>query len=341
VRTGVAGPALSAGAEEPTVTGGGPRRAREVDAVVVGGGPAGLAAASWLARYRRSVVVVDSGDYRSGMVERSHGYLGRDPQTPAELLERGREEVCAYPTAEIRPGRVSRVERREDGLFAVGDDLVCHRLVLACGVLDAVPDIEGFATHYGASVFHCPACDGYESRDRDVVAVGWDAHLVGFSSTLLNWARSVTIVTAGRRFKGDEACRATIAGNGNELVEQGAVRFVGERGALRGLELDGGRVLPTSLVFFSLAHSPRTDLAAALGCAVDDEGYVVVDAEGRTSVPGVYAAGDLTPGLQLVQRATASGAVAGVGAAQSLFGAAGAPTSPTPAPHPTVPGQGG
>ncbi|HEU0104298.1 MAG TPA: NAD(P)/FAD-dependent oxidoreductase [Mycobacteriales bacterium] len=313
----------------------------EVDAVVVGGGPAGLAAASWLGRYRRSVVVVDSEDYRSGMVERSHGYLGRDPQKPVELIARGRDEVCAYPTTEIRPGRVERVERREDGLFAVGDNLLCHRLVLACGVKDVFPDVGGFATHYGASVFHCPACDGYETRDRDVVALGWDPHLVGFSSTLLNWARSVTVVTNGRRFQGDDSCRAVIAENGNELVERDAVRFVGERGNLTGLELDDGTILPTSLVFFSVAHEPRTDLAASLGCEIDDEGYVVVDREGQTSVEGVYAAGDLTPGLQLVQVAAAGGATAGVGAAQSLFGCAGAPTSPTPAPDPTQPGQGG
>ncbi len=314
---------------------------REVDAVVVGGGPAGLAAASWLARYRRSVVVVDSEEYRAGAVERSHGYLGRDPQTPRELIGRGRDEVCAYPTSEIRPGRVERVVRRGDGRFVVGHDLVCRRLVLACGVWDVFPEVEGFGTHYGASVFHCPACDGYEARDRDVVALGWDPHLVGFSSTLLNWARSVTVVTDGHRFEGDDACRRVLHDNGNELVERGAVRLVGERGDLRGLELDDGRVLPTSLVFFSVAHVPRTDLAASLGCAIDAEGYVVVDGRGQTSVEGVYAAGDLTPGLQLVQCAAAGGAVAGVGAAQSLFGTAGSPTSPRPAPDPSLPGQGG
>ena len=313
----------------------------EVDAVVVGGGPAGLAAASWLGRYRRSVVVVDSTEYRSGMVERSHGYLGRDPQKPAELLARGREEVLAYPTVEIRTGSVARVGRRDDGLFEVGEDLLCHRLVLACGVRDLTPEVEGFDTHYGASVFHCPACDGYEARDRDVVALGWDPHLVGFSTTLLNWARSVTIVTNGHRFQGDDSCRTIIAENGNDLVEENAVRLIGERGDLRGLELSGGRVLPTSLVFFSLAHVPRTDLPASLGCEIDEEGYVVVDREGQTSVRGVYAAGDLTPGLQLVQCAAAGGAVAGVGAAQSLFGTKGAPTSPEPAPDPTEPGQGG
>ena len=310
----------------------------EVDAAVVGGGPAGLAAAAWLARYRRSVVVLDSEDYRAGAVDRSHGYLGRDPQVPRELSADGRAEVCAYPTAELRPGvRVEHVARRDDGMLEVGADLLCHRLVLACGVTDTFPDVEGFAEHYGASVFHCPACDGYEARDRDVVALGWDARLVGFAATLLTWARSVTVVTNGQRFEGDDACRATMVSDGTQLVEQTAVRLVGGRSSLQGLELDSGRVLPATLVFFSVAHSPNAQLARTLGCRLDDEGFVAVDDEGQTSVPGVYAAGDLTPGLQLVQVAAASGTVAGVAAAQSLFGRDGAAGSPDAGPDPSPP----
>jgi thioredoxin reductase len=309
----------------------GPDR-HEVDVVVVGGGVAGLAAASWIGRYRRSVVVVDGQDPRNKQVEVSHGYLGRDPQKPADLLARGREEVLAYPTAEIRAGEVKRVERRDDGLFEVDDDLLAHRVLLACGVKDAFPDVEGFFEHYGASVFHCPACDGYEARDRHVVALGWDPHLVGFASTLRNWACSVTVVTNGLRFQGDDTCRTQLADNGIALLEQDAVRFLGERGDLQGVELGDGRVLPASMVMFSVAHTPRTDLAEALGCELDDEGYVAVSDVGETSVQGVYAAGDLTPGLQLSLVAAASGVVAGVGAAQSFFGTDGAPTSPTPAP---------
>ena len=304
----------------------------EVDVVVVGGGAAGLAAASWIARYRRSVVVLDSEDHRNQHVERSHGYLGRDPQKPAELIAKGREEVLAYPTASIRFGEVKHVSRRDDGLFEVGDDLLAHRLVLACGVKDAFPDVEGFFDHYGASVFHCPACDGYEARDRHVVALGWDPHLVGFASTLQNWACSVTVVTNGLRFRGDDSCRSQLADHSITLLEQNAVRFLGERGDLQGVELEGGAVLPASLVMFSVAHEPRTELADLLGCELDDEGYVAVSDSGETSVPGVYAAGDLTPGLQLSLVAAASGVVAGVAAAQSFFGTSGAPTSPEPAP---------
>jgi len=253
----------------------------EVDAVVVGGGVAGLASALWLARYRRSVVVLDSGDYRAAKVETSHGYLGRDPQTPLELLERGRAEVLRYPTATLVQGRAESVVRRADGRFDVGS-LVAHRVVLVCGVFDVKPELQGFDEHYGASLFHCPACDGYEARDRDIVALGWDAHLVGFACTMLNWARSITVVINGHHFDGDESCRSLLASHDIELVEEDAVRLLGTRGSLAGLCLQSGRLLTTSLVFFSIAHEPRTELATSLGCRLDEEGYVVVDAEGQT-----------------------------------------------------------
>jgi thioredoxin reductase len=302
---------------------------------VVGGGPAGLAAATWLGRYRRDVLLVDSGDYRAASVDSSHGYLARDPQHPMQFLQIAREQLLAYRTVSYLRGSV--VDGRLDGdLFrlagADGSEVTALRVVIATGVDDACPDLEGFAEHYGASAFHCPACDGYEAAGRDVVAYGWDDRLVGFATSLLNWARSVTVLTGGHRFDGDQACLDVLDRHGVEVVETPAARLVGDRGDLRGIELADGRVVPASLLFFSVAHEPRTGLARALGCELDDDGYIRVDATGRTSVSGVYAAGDVVPGLQLVQVAAAQGVAAGIAAALSLQGEAGSPLSPPPAP---------
>ncbi len=305
------------------------------DAVVVGGGPAGLAAATWLARYRRSVVVVDSGDYRAAPVVRSHGYLARDPQDPMEFLQTARDQMRGYRTVSVHDGWVEtarRVGGKIELSCADGTALRALRLVLATGVSDACPDIEGFAEHYGASAFHCPACDGYDAEGRAVVAYGWDERLVGFATSLLNWASSVSVLTGGRRFEGDQPYRDVLARHGVVVDETPAVRMVGGRGDLQGVELADGRCVPASLLFFSVAHRPRTVLAEQLGCAVDREGYVRVDGEGMTTAAGVYAAGDVVPGLQLVQVAAAQGAVAGVAAARSLQGEPGSPLSPPPAP---------
>jgi thioredoxin reductase len=307
------------------------------DAVVVGGGPAGLSAATWLARYRRSVVVLDSGEYRNRWVHRSHGYLGDDPADPMRLLERAREDLGRYETVQVRRDRATAARRDDAGHFVVTTDageLVALRLVLATGVVDQFPEVEGFLDHYGTSVFHCPTCDGYEARDRRVVVLGWSENVAAFALGLLDWAGELTVVTEDRPFEGEGRHRDALARHGVALLEDDAVAFEGERGDLCAVHLASGVRLPADLVFFSIAHHPRSDLAASLGCELTPEGCLVVDEAGCTSVPGVYAAGDVTPGIQLAAVAAGKGTVAGVSCAASLRGEAGATTSPAPGPDP-------
>jgi thioredoxin reductase len=303
------------------------------DAIVIGGGPAGLAAATWLARYRRRTLVIDAGEHRNKLVSHTHGYLTRDGATPSELLDGARADLAHYPDVEVVHDEVTSVS----GSFVVetrtGARHQAHRLVLATGVVDELPRVDGVREHYGESLFHCPACDGYEARDRDIVVLGWNEHVAGFALSLLDWARSVTLVTDGHTFEGDRTHRAALAENGVAVVEAGARELVGTRGDLRGVWLSSGDVLPCQLAFFSIAHHPRNALARSLGCDVTDEGCVVVDEHGETSVPGVFAAGDLVPGYQLVQIAAAKGATAGVGVAESLRAEPPLPGGPERAPE--------
>ena len=296
------------------------------DAVVVGGGPAGLSAATWLARYRWAVVVVDAAEQRNRWVEQSHGYLGEDPVRPLALVQRAGEQLGAYPGVEIRHARTDRAQREPDGTFTlhVGEEpLRARRLVLATGVRDIFPEVGGFFDHYGASVFHCPTCDGYEARDAEVVVFGWSAEVTGFARTLKGWARTVTVVTDGRPFEGEEDHRRRLHEEGVSVVEDEAVELVGSRGDLKGVRLAAAGELDCQLAFFSIAHEPVNALARQLGCDLTGEGCIEVDHEGTTSVAGVYAAGDVTPGLQLVQVAAAKGAAAGVACALSLRGEGG------------------
>ena len=305
------------------------------DAVVVGGGPAGLAAVTWLARYRRRTLLLDADNTRNRRVEHSHGYLTRDGAPPAELLEEARADLDRYECVERRAAEVVAVTG-EEGDFLVecaGDTSVrAQRVVLATGVVDATPNVDGFDEHYGADVFHCPSCDGYEARGRDVVVLGWSEAVAGFALELLDWASTVTVVTDGHRFEGDDLRRDALARHGVRLLEVGATHFVGERGALRAVRLRGGDEVPCTMSFFSIGHTPRTGLAESLGCERSEDGYVVVDEHGETSVPGVFAAGDLVPGFQLIQVATAKGTTAGVGCALSLRRDPPPPASPPRAP---------
>jgi thioredoxin reductase len=199
-------------------------------------------------------------------------------------------------------------------------------------VRDALPDVEGFDTHYGADVFHCPTCDGYEAEGRQVTVFGWTAQVAGFALELLDWAAEVTVVTNGQRFEGGEARRRTLARHGVDVREDDAVELVGPRGNLQGVRLADGDHVECQLVFFSIAHHPSTRLATQLGCDLDGDGHVWVDECNETSVAGVYAAGDLAPGLQLIQVAAAQGATAGTRCALSLRGEPGASDAPAPGP---------
>ncbi|MDQ4069849.1 MAG: NAD(P)/FAD-dependent oxidoreductase [Actinomycetota bacterium] len=309
------------------------------DVIVVGGGPAGLSAATWAARYRRSVLVVDSGEYRNKWVETSHGYLGSDPANPMTLLEQARADLARYPEVTFCEGRATAARRHDDGPFVVTVDEAEYsglRLVLATGVVDDFPEVDGFFDHYGRSIFHCTTCDGYEAQGRSVVILGWGEQVVSFAVGLLNWADNLTVVTEGRSLEGDERHRRLLARHSIRLIEDDAVALLGEPGALRGVRLAGGDVLETELVFFSIAHRPRLDLARQLGCEVDDDSCLYVDRDGLTSIPGCYAAGDITPGFQLAPVAVGKGAAAGVAAAISLQGEEGSPSSPYPAPNPTA-----
>jgi thioredoxin reductase len=296
------------------------------DAAVIGGGPAGLSAAAWLGRYRRTTVVVDSQQYRNAAVELSHGFLGHDPISPSELRAKARTEVAQYPSVTFFDGgevvSLSGVRDRFELALADGSTVLeAKRVILATGVRDAFPDVERFFEFYGADVFHCASCDGYEARDRDVVVFGWGEHIAGFSLGLLTWARTVTLVTDGHHFEGAPEDRELLSSHGVSVLEDEAVELCGPgRGSLEAVRLRAGRTIPCQLAFFSIAHSPNNDLAEMVGCSVGEAGCIDVDRDGATSVPGVYAAGDLTPGVQLISNAVAKGAAAAIACAHSLLG---------------------
>ena len=252
------------------------------------------------------------------------------------LRDRARHDLASYVTAELRGNCAERVSRIADDEFEVeiddGRRECARRLVLATGVRDRLPDIEGILEHYGASAFHCATCDGYEARDRDVVVVGWSEHVAGFSLGLLDWARSVTVVTDGRSFEGSTAHRDHLAAAAIEVCEDVVAEMVGPRGALATVRLASGATIPCQMLFFSIAHEPASTIAEQLGCRISDEGCVIVDERCETTVTGLFAAGDMTPGIQLVQVASAKGAVAGVACAESLRGEPAIPGIPEPAP---------
>lgn len=307
----------------------------DYDAIVIGGGPAGVTAAGWLGRYRRRTLLVDSGQYRNRWVEEIHGFYANDPTDPQRLRRQAHRDLEQYDQVEVTSGHVSDATRLEDGGFEITVDarpVRARRLVLATGVRDVFPDVAGFFEFYGSDVFHCPTCDGFDARGRCVAVFGWEAHVAGFAVELLDWADEIRIITNGRPLEIDDDQRRWLADHGIEVVDDEVVELLGTRGDLRGARLASGDRTHCTMGFFSIQHRPVTHLAKQLGCELDEEGHVRVSHEGKTSVAGVYAAGDLTGGMQLVGLAVGEGTQAGVSCAKSFHGEPPVQATPTPAP---------
>jgi thioredoxin reductase len=310
----------------------------DFDVVVCGGGPAGLAAALWLGRYRRKTLVVDAGQQRNLHAAASHGYLTFDACGPAEFLSRARSDIEVYPEIHSTEGTVETIERQDDRFVVrAGRRTVrSSRVLLATGVADARPEIPGFDHLYGKHIFHCSCCDGYETRDLDVLAIGWGEHTAGYALDLLEWGARVTLVTNGNTFEGDQPHRDALKRHDIALIEDEVVELVADEDRMTEAVLASGRRIPAQRAFFSIAHEPRSELAVSLGCDIDELGYVTVGDHGETTVEHVYAAGDITPGEQLVAVAAAEGVIAGIACALSLRGTKTAPGAPDPGPDPAA-----
>ncbi|HXT14713.1 MAG TPA: NAD(P)/FAD-dependent oxidoreductase [Gemmatimonadaceae bacterium] len=298
------------------------KRERVYDIGIVGGGPAGLSAAIWSARYLHSVVLVDSGDPRNWQTRGINGFLGLEGICPPELRARGRD-TCRQLGVELVDGIVLHAEQPRDEELVLslegGSRLVCRRLLLAIGIRDVWPDIPGLDHAYGANAHVCPDCDGYDARGKKVVVIGNGRRAVGMALNLTTWTHDIIICTNGRPPEMDEPeyCGKLDALNIPVLTDRiTQVCCVDRR--IHCLKLENGAQLDTDKVFFSIAQYPADDLAVQLGCERDEEGHAVVDAHCHTSVFNVFAAGDLTPGSQLAITAAAEGATAALSMHKSL-----------------------
>src|SRR5687768_3238750 len=246
------------------------------DAVVCGGGPAGLAAALWLGRYRRKTLLLDAGEPRNSSSHGLSGYLTRDGCLPEEITQAAREEISRYEDVTIVEGHASAIAGTNGDfrLTSTEGELAAHRVILATGVQDLLPDLPGFMEHYGRSIFHCSCCDGYEARDEDVLAIGWGEHAAGFALDLLDWGARVTLVTNGQAYEGDQSCEVALKKHDVEIIEERVAELLSDDTGLTGARLDSGRTIAATKAFFSIGHQPRNELAGQIGCRVDGGGYV-------------------------------------------------------------------
>jgi thioredoxin reductase len=275
------------------------------DVAIVGGGPAGLAAALILGRMRRRVVLFDADDPAHAPSEGVHGLFGHDGVPPRELRGIAREQLRPYESVTLRMAAVEEAETTSGGfaVLADGEETAAGVLLLSTGVRYELPPLEGAAELWARGVFHCPYCHGWEVRDRPLAVYG--AEGAGHALLLTSLSDDVVLLTnGGSDLDPDEADR--LAAAGVEIRDDPVARLEAEEGWLARIRFADGSSDDRAGLFLGprFAASP---LPTQLGCELDEGGMMVIDEDGRTSVPGVFGAGDATVGKAAVVLAAAAG----------------------------------
>lgn len=294
------------------------KSAEDADVAVVGGSYAGLSAALQLARARQRVVVIDAGQRRNRFADTSHGFLGRDGDSPQAIATQAREQLLAYSTVRWMDGEVAHAAPANTGFaldLADGRRFAVRRLVLATGVVDELPEIEGLAERWGRSVFHCPYCHGFELAQGRIGVLATGPMSMHHALMLPDWG-TVTLFTRGA-LTADATQAAALTARG-VLIEAAEVARVVDTATV---ELVDGRRLPMDGLFVLPRTRMASPLAAQLGCAFDEGpmgDFIRTDAFKETTVPNVFACGDAARAAGSVALAVGDGAMAGVAAHQSL-----------------------
>ena len=300
------------------------------DVIVVGGSFAGLSAAMQLARARRRVCVVDSGQPRNRFAAASHGFFGQDGEPPLAMIAQARRKLAAYPTVTFVQGTVvsatAAVHSGQDFAVALqgGEQLAARKLVLAFGVQDGLPEIACLRERWGATVLHCPYCHGYEFAGQRLGVLYHSPQSGMHAQLIADWGPTTLFLNGETTLDSAEHGRLLALGIAIEPAPIAALEGPGQ--ALTGVRLqaaEGGnaRVVPLAALYVASATRPASPLAEQLGCAFDEGPmgpYVRTDANKMTTVPGVYAAGDLTLMRHNATLASAEGVLAGTGAHQAL-----------------------
>ncbi|HET8728761.1 MAG TPA: NAD(P)/FAD-dependent oxidoreductase [Alphaproteobacteria bacterium] len=299
------------------------------DAIIIGGSFAGLSAAMQLARANRSVCVIDTGTPRNRFAAASHGFFGQDGAPPREMIAGARAKLAAYPSIRFIDTEAVAAEKERAGFtvtLAGGERLSARKLVLAFGLQDGLPDIPGVKERWGMTVLHCPYCHGYEFLERPLGVLNVISHSAHQAALIPEWGPTTFFLNGGGM--PDDEARARLAARKVAIEPAPVVGLEGEAPDLAGVRLADGRLVAVSTLYLAPRTNFQSPIAEQLGCALEDGPFgpfIRTDAVKMTSVPGVYAAGDITTARHNATLASADGVLAGASVHQALvFGPTGA-----------------
>ncbi|MBD0287983.1 MAG: NAD(P)/FAD-dependent oxidoreductase [Flavisolibacter sp.] len=284
------------------------------DCIIVGGGPAGLNAAVVLGRCRRKVLLFDTAQYRNRYSHGMHNYLTRDDILPMEFIKICHQEIKKYGVGYI-PKKVVRARKNDEGVFVVRDEegtvYYAKKLLIATGLSDTLPEVEGFSEMYGKSIHHCPYCDGWEVRDKKLGVYarnkeGWELAL-----NLKAWSEDVTLFTDGKN-KVKPFQKELLDANNIEVIKWSIARLKGTDGKLEAIIFKNGEERLCEALFFVNGYTQQCDIAETFDCEISNKGVVMTNRFQQTQTPGLFIAGDADKDMHFVVVAAAEGAKAGV-----------------------------
>jgi len=291
------------------------------DVVIVGAGPAGLSAALVLGRARRRVLLCDQGTPRNWASKQMHGFLSRDGIEPAQFRALAHEELRQYEQVTFRPAKVTGAKLLPGGgfnvMFARGAPVRTRKLLLATGLYDRLPPIQGITRFFGTSVFQCPYCHGWEYRDCAAAVYGQGQRGFEMARAMTAWTDDIVLCTDGPANISSKAQRQ-LQRNGIKVVTSRIDRLEGKGGALRYVVFRNGEKLARNALFFDTASAEQSSLSRKIGCEFGPRGGVKCGQHAATSVPGVFAAGNITRDVQLAIVAAAEGVKAAFGINRAL-----------------------
>jgi thioredoxin reductase len=292
------------------------------DAVIIGGSFAGLSAAMYIARGRRSACIVDAGAPRNRFAAQSHGFFAQDGSEPGTMLATARAQVAAYPTVTFVDGEARHAAIEPDGFsvtLATGETFESARLVLAFGISDELPGIPGLAERWGTSVLHCPYCHGFELSGRRLGVLYVSPMSIHQAMLIAEWGPTTFYLNGSSEL--DAASLEQLEERGVVVEPEPVSALHGEGAQLSEIELGDGRLSGLDALYLGPPTRLNSGIAQELGCELDEGAFgpiVRTDAQQLTTVPGVYAAGDITRAAHNVTWASADGVMAGMAVHRSL-----------------------
>jgi len=283
------------------------------DVIIIGGSYAGLSAGMALGRSLRNVLIIDGGKPCNRQTPYSHNFITQDGKAPSEILAITKAEVEQYSTVEFYQGLAIESQKIANGFEVktnTGAYFKAKKLILATGIKDIMPNIEGFSACWGISILHCPYCHGYEIRNQPTGILANGAAALHYTQLISNWTKDLTLFTNGVSLLTKEETEKLTAHN-IKVIETKVQELKHQDGYLQAIELENSNLISLDAIYGMVDFVQHSDMANQLGCRLNDAGLIEVDESQETTVEGVFACGD-NSSKRALTFAVASGSLAGV-----------------------------